>query len=245
MCFSRRVLGVVALLGAVTFAFSQAASAGSIAVSFGADANGGVDPVLEVGDAAGVNGETDWNNGLGASDAVGITDNGITVTCSSSESWNQASTDNSGDTELMSGWISQNDRSTDGGKIDVTGLPALYDLYVYIGHDRSPNDVQLGESNGAFADMTIAEDVTFASLVDPFVYNQGDGAGGAGNYLLVSGLTAATLNLTFGSADGANRAGVVGVQIVEVPEPSGIILSVIGLVGLCSLRRRKRCHVKA
>lgn len=221
-------------------AMTGVASAASIAVNFGGSGGNGQQTITS-GEAAGVNRATNWINSGAASDSV--TSDGITVTWASEESWGEGSATgvDTADTALMSGWLSANDSPSSTGSIDVTNLVGTYDLYIYFASDRPDQLNSISEDASVFAASSILEDVVTGAagtLIDPFVYNQGDGAGGAGNYLLFTGLSAATLNITFDNGTD-NRAGIAGIQIVEqVPEPTSTAL--LGLGGLALILRRRK-----
>ena len=223
-------------------AMSSAASAASIGISFGADAAGGGNPNLAPGDSVGVISAVNWNNANGVAGTInGAVDSsgaatGLDVTWASDESWSYGTPLGSTDAKLMSGWISMNTTDKD-GTVNISSIPyALYDLYIYSAHDRVDTTTRFTETNGAFSEFTIIEDITVASLAaDPFVYN--NAAGGPGNYVRLPNMTADTLNIVFDNPN-SNRAGFAGFQIVEIPEPSSAIL--FGLSGLALVMRRRR-----
>lgn len=220
---------------------SSASIAASIGISFGGDGGGG-DTSFAPSDTAGVITQANWNASTAISSSInGAVDSsgastGVNVSWTSDESWSDGPAGPTTDSKLVSGWLSMNTTSTV-GTVNLSGISyATYDLYLYSAHDRVNLNTTFGESNGAFSDVSITEiedDTTRAA--NPFIYV--NGTNGSGNYVLIQGLTANALDLTFRN-DADNRAGFAGIQVVEVPEPSSSAL--LGLGSLALIMRRKK-----
>jgi hypothetical protein len=221
------------------------AQAASIGVNFGAGRGGAS---LATTDSAGVVAQTNWNNAAGASGSISaLVDNngaasGAAVVWQTDEQWSNGSpVEPNG--KLLLGWIAEQDSATTPSTIDVTAIPyAQYDLYFYLSHDRSFEDVRLTEANGAFPQFDAVENNP--NLSNPVVWTeQTTSATTAGNYVHFRGLTATDLSITLGAVDvnyngggSSDRNAINGLQIVEVPEPSALLL---GLAGLLFIRRRR------
>ena len=219
------------------------AQAASIGVNFGAGRSS-----LAVADSAGVVAQQNWNNASGKSGNIGaLVDDtgaasGAAVVWQSDEEWSDGSpVEPNG--KLLKGWIAEQATPGSPSTIDVTSIPyAQYDLYFYLSHDRSFEDVRLTEANGAFPQFDAVENNP--NLSNPVVWTeQTTSATTAGNYVHFRGLTATDLSITLGAVDvnynggGSNdRNAINGLQIVEVPEPSALLL---GLAGLLFIRRRR------
>ena len=226
-------------------AVANAESLGSIGVSFGADAAGGGDPVLQPTDVAGVVPQENWNNASGTGDTLtDLLDNSgaattAVVTWAADESWSWNTPIATADAKLMSGWISENSGTGEASTVSISEIPyETYNLYIYAGHDRIDNTPQFAETSAAFPTFSVTENITPDLLgADPFVYTESVG-GGAGNYVLVRGLTASALDIELSNASN-DRAGFAGFQIVEIPEPTSIVL-LGGLgVALITVARRR------
>jgi hypothetical protein len=219
------------------------AQAASIGVNFGAGRSS-----LAVADSAGVVAQQNWNNASGKSGNIGaLVDDtgaasGAAVVWQSDEEWSNGNAGNNADGKLLKGWIAEQDTPVSSSTIDVTAIPyAQYDLYFYLSHDRNYEDVRLTEANGAFPQFDAVEN---NPALNPVVWTeQTTSATTAGNYVHFRGLTATDLSITLGAVDvsyngggSSDRNAINGLQIVEVPEPSALLL---GLVGLLFIRRRR------
>ena len=152
-------------------------------------------------------------------------------------------TPSTGDGILVNSWISENGADAAPSTITVTEIPYdLYDLYIYVGHDRDDEDTGFSETGGAFTNFITLEDVNDTSVAaDPFVFNEITTSGGMGNYFVSSGLSQDSLNIEFAVENG-ERAPVSGFQIVQVPEPSSLVLLSVAVLLVGRFVRRKKSH---
>ncbi|MCP5538419.1 MAG: PEP-CTERM sorting domain-containing protein [Akkermansiaceae bacterium] len=221
----------------------------SIGINFGSNrANSALAP----GDSAGVIAQANWNNAPGGSGTIASLNNdtggasGVSLSWTADEAWSVQTAATSGpDGTLLNGFISDNNTAGNGAtsKVDITGITyATYDLYIYISHDRSFEDVILSETgSSAFGPFTAVEDNTNPTAAVTW-NQQTTSATGSGNYVLFAGLTASTLNIDMAAVDLGSgtleRNAISGIQIVQVPEPSSAAL--LGLAGLALFMRRRR-----
>ncbi len=209
------------LLGILTGLAGSLAMGGSIGVSFG---SGQANADLAFGDSAGVVSQSNWNNAAGnAGSLPNLSDeaggnSGAGITWSADEQWSLGGTPADANGTLLKGFISENNDGTD-STINFTGIPyRSYDLYVYVSHDRSSEDVDLTGPFGTFRlredDTNISNPVTFQQQVasaNPDTTQQG-------NYALFQGLSGGSLSLILsptGALGSLDRNAISGIQIVE------------------------------
>lgn len=226
-------------------ATALAAQGASIGINLG---SGRTDASLGAGDVAGVVPQGNWNNAAGNNGSLAVlntdagTASGASVTWATDEQWSVGTGPADANGTLLNGFVSEN--NNDGSQISITGIPfTVYDLYVYVSHDRAGEDVILGETNNLFADFTAIESDTDITSPVSFVQQTTSGTG-SGNFVVFSGLTAANLELTMGAIDANSPGGTIdrnaiaAVQIVQVPEPSSSVLAALAALGLIGRRRR-------
>ncbi|BDS05460.1 hypothetical protein NT6N_05000 [Oceaniferula spumae] len=130
-----------------------------------------------------------------------------------------------------------------GGTISFTNLNAsvgaVYDVYVYMNRNfgnTGTKSVTVGgttkfiqgeDDTGPFSEANYATQAAADA-------NPTEG----GNYILFSGVSTDNLDIVFGHVGPNGRAGINGVQIVGVPEPSSAAL--LGLGGLALIMRRRK-----
>ena len=252
------------LVIAVVFGLTTATQAAVISFNFrssGATAMGS----SETAGAPGVN-DDNWNDALpGATisagnikDGDGNTVNLMTMSLSTPIGGVVNQSASPGDDRLLFAYM---DIFGGGGSSELTAtftnIPyAAYDVYVYA--PGWPNAAQGGRGGEVWANGYGTG--TRKSLVhidgdpsDPANwYSEGDDLNpfdtvntARGTYLVFRGLTGSSLTLDYETIN--IRFGQSGVQIVgePIPEPSALVLSVIGVIGLCTLGRRRRRNVKA
>ncbi len=123
-----------------------------------------------------------------------------------------------------------------------------YDVYVYFGSGDNVSGtdvvttVTVTDGNGTFyLDVSEAQ----ATYQGSYIQGTATSAGSSvlGNYVKFSGSTSSTLSIS-AIASGATDSVVTltGMQIVAVPEPSSIVLSLLGLslIGIVLRRRTRR-----
>lgn len=227
------------------------AHSASIGINFGA---GRAEASLASGDVAGVVAQSNWNNASDGSGNLAVLNNdtgvasGASVAWATDEQWSAGTGITDPNATLLNGWISANNATDPDATVSVSNIPyAVYDLYVYMNHDRATEDVDLTGPFGTFRlhetdldlEVDIAAGVTF---VQQTASADGDPTQ-EGNYAVFSGLTDTNLNLILGpgGAEGsADRGAITGIQIVEstIPEPSASLLLILaGIAG--GLRRRR------
>lgn len=233
----------------VLCSLAASAHAVSIGINFGA---GRAEASLGAGDSAGVLAQTNWNNAPGGSGSLAVlnTDagaaSGASVSWATDEEWSAGTGITDPNAALLNGWISANNATAPDAAIDVSNIPfAVYNLYVYMNHDRATEDVDITGPFGTFrlheTDADLEADITGAVTWTQQTATADGDAAQEGNYALFTGLTAANLNLvlTPGGAEGSpDRGAITGIQLVAVPEPSTSLLAL--LAGLVGLSRRRR-----
>jgi len=135
----------------------------------------------------------------------------------------------------------------------ITGVPyAAYEVYIY--YDGGSNgsrggSYQVWDSDDSDAVLAAQSGYDTATFDGTYIQATGDGTDGNGqglntNYVRLTGLTASNIKIRsiadqLGGGDAVTRAPMNGFQIVEViPEPSSVMLALVGLVGFLTRRRR-------
>ena len=217
---------------------------GSISINFGADEPDGAGS--QVSGAAGVLGNSNWNNLEGANgSASGLVDgNGAATAASvdwvSNNTW--ASTGRSeenntapdgNDKNLMTGYLDTAGASGQGVELTVNGLAdavgaSSYDVYVYA----------QGGVVGRGGDYVLGDETQSNNGAAPFDGNFVSGPDG--NYMVFSGVSGDSFTLTSVPTIGnPARAPINGIEIVGVPEPTGISMILFGVLLPLVLRKRK------
>lgn len=239
----------------LAFAAAATVLAGS---GFSAIISNNLNPANSLGAAqsAGVVPAINWNNlntGADLKDDTGATTT-LDLTSSAGNNYVTALTVVTADDRMMStfrGVISAGSWQS-GFVIDQVPYP-VYDLIVYWGGvptDRTGNwavgyrvvDPVSSELLAGTETYYMRYNVSTANSAASYwdgAYTQATATTAAAaltgtEYVRWDGLTASTFRVQFNSS--AQRAGVSGFQIIEVPEPAGLLL--LGLAGICLLRRR-------
>lgn len=213
----------------VILIFTPLSRADSIGINFG---SGRSNAALSATDVAGVIPQTNWNNAPGASGSLAVLNNdggtasGATLSWATDEQWSEGGTPADANGTLLNGWISANNNSAPDATVNVTNIPyAVYDLYVYMNHDRGSEDVDLTGPFGTFRIHENDPNITAAvSFVKQAATADGDPSQ-QGNYARFANLTDSNLRLTLapaGPQGTADRGAITGIQIVESTPVTGL-----------------------
>ena len=218
---------------------SQFVHASSIGVNFATDGSG-VDFDLTPTDSTGVVLQSHWNNAHSSDSLLlNLTDDHGSLT-GASVSWNNhqpLSTNVAGGTpagNLLHSAIYCTLGSQAG--ITVSNIPyTTFDLYIYAAAPGTSNQLEVFKINYG---NTPAEQLSVQGIIDvsggsSFVLS---GTSSSGNYLYYGGLTGSTLYL-----NGSGGAPVDGLQIVQTPEPTSLVLMICAAI-CCTLIGRRRLN---
>ena len=249
-------LGAIALTLALAPLGSHAQS--SIGVNFGGrqwSVGGNTPETLTVSDFAGVVLQQNWNNvdpaghdsgGLAQitgphagvlSDSSGTALSGMAFSYAAQGMWSVSQTTSTGNQQLMNGYSDV--ESSANGLYTFGNIPfSLYDVYVYVGAD----------SNGRTAGVDINGGPQTYLLTDANGYNYSNpliegtattqGAATSAQYVRFQNVAGSSLAIDLHYY--GQNVGMDGIQIVAVPEPAAVTLSIAGGVAMLGLIRRKR-----
>lgn len=219
---------------------------------------------------AGVVPQANWNSFLGTTGTMPLNlstgaASGASITWAGSPNdWDIGINETlSANHQMMLGYLDTNDTSVT--TLTVSGLPAAFtsagfNVYLYYDGDNG-TQARAGRYaiNGVSQWGQDAASTTFGgtfiqgqTLVDPAPGATGtalDNQAAAlatvpvGNYMIFRGLTGGSFTLDVQasvSAGGTNRASLQGMQIVAIPEPSTVVLLVMGALGGLGLIARRR-----
>jgi hypothetical protein len=258
----------------VLVAVCSAAHAQSIGIDWYGGNGTGDQTQMAPGDVAGVVPAGNWNSFLGTSGTQPLNlstgaASGASITWGGSPNdWDQNINETlSANHKMMLGYLDTNDTSIT--TLTVSGLPASftgpgYSVYLYYDGD---NGTQARAGRYAINGISQwGQDAASTNFGGTFIQGQtatdpAPGMSGAqldnqaaavatvpvGNYMVFSGLTGSSFTLDVQasvSAGGTNRASLNGMQIVAVPEPSTVVLLVLGALGGVGIVAR-RCLRKA
>lgn len=204
----------------------QQAIAEPIGINFG---SGRANAALLPGDSAGVIPQTNWNNAPGPSggpitltDATGALTS-ATISWATDEEWSIGGPAADPNGTLLNGWVSANNTADPPATITLSGIPfANYEIHVYLNHDRGTEDVLIREASDNFAPFLAHENDTDINFPVVFTEQTATADGDisqTGNYLTLSGLQQADLQLILepgGGAGTTDRGAITGIQIIEV-----------------------------
>ncbi len=241
-------------LSLATIGLATVSNAASIGLNF-VDGRSGLDPQsIGAAESAGVVSQVNWNNtnAEGADVSAGFTrttldiaspiadtlvdntgvDSGATVSWFASSTWSPVSAGTDGDGALMSDFLQPANGTASVTFSDLTY--DTYDVYLYFGRGQYAN------INGdTTADISIGATTKTVTM-------SGEGTGFAGfvedvNYVRFSGVTGSSFTASFDHISGSFTAGIKGIQVVAVPEPStaALLAGCLGL-GHVMMRRRRR-----
>ncbi len=204
-----------------------------IGINFnGRNNSGNANVPLLAGDTAGVVPRANWNNESGQGTTTAAvnkqdgTSSGASVTWMSSDSWNTNLTqDGSGNAKMMLGYLdSQGNGGNNSLTLTVSSLPASfgtapYNVYVYSGNDTGGT---LQDTDFTLNDGTHNYVIRGTVLAQPsfsggkFVKANGNGGNSpAGNYWYFTNVQGTSFTLSGTLQNGATRAGITGIQVVQ------------------------------
>jgi hypothetical protein len=249
----------IILPAVAALAIASSANAAIISVNFDGRSAG----TLASGDVAGVESANNWNNvssgdnsGSNATTSSLINDSGVVTSTSITYEQNFWSINNgtSTDGKVSSGYT--NTSSTADGVLSIAGLGSEftsggYNVILYLGGTDSQGQntaIEVGANIGGGTSQWIrhvrSTDATFSGYNSETFADEATAQSGStnSNYVVFSGLTAASFDINVlkdsSSTSGWARAGIKGVQIVAVPEPSSTAL--LGLGGIALILRRRK-----
>jgi len=115
-----------------------------------------------------------------------------------------------------------------------------YDVYFYVaGVEASPTQYSATDGTTTYQfDLTNGDN--FSGTYETITSTDALNPSTSGNTIVFSGLTGASQTFTFEGTDSTNSMGLVGMQVVAVPEPSTTGLLVGALALSLAARRRRR-----
>ena len=216
--------------------------------------------VLSSTTSAGVVPSTNWNDKTEAKhgNSAVADDSGtlLTTTVSVQTSWTNGVVDHDttdGNNILMNGGL-DNGGGPQGATI--VGVPySLYDVYIYFdgGNTNKSGTYTVNDTDNGDAVLATQNAYDRGTWGGTFVEASTVGIGGTGldangdpvgsNYVHFTGLTAPNIKVLATAfnhpGEGTPRAPINGIQIVEsIPEPSSMMLALLGLIGFVSRRKR-------
>lgn len=170
---------------------------------------------------------------LGLVDSTGAATS-ASVAWSSANAWYNSSGTGTDEARLSVGYL---DDGGAGASITFSSIPfALYDVYILLGSDAGDTHIsEIPRVNGT--NVLAADFPAFGNLIGSGGgWIEADGTN-RGNYVVARGISGDSVNIT-GQNVTANRIGISGIVINQVPEPSAALLGLGALAGLIVRRRR-------
>ncbi|MDA0767575.1 MAG: PEP-CTERM sorting domain-containing protein [Verrucomicrobia bacterium] len=231
-----------------------AADAASIAINFASNQSAMLSTDIAGVDVAHAN----WNNAPGragtTADIIGpiastlVNDSGansgVTVSwanSSANSTWRHSLSLTDGDDKMMKGYIDLGNSTPPGITLTVLNLnqfASLYDVYVYAGRAGGAADASVSNGTttyGMKAGFSSGANFPADYAVADTLSSEDQANWDVGNYVLFEDMSGDSFTITYAKV-GAN-SGVIGMQIVAVPEPASLAL--FGLGALLALRRRR------
>ena len=217
-----------------------------ISINMLSDGNNHVPVPLASTDVAGVAPAANWNNigpvYPGSPVALNLSDgtaSGASVNWSAGDYLNSNPGDGSPNYTMMNEWFSfYSNHYVTVGDLPTVFTSSGYDVYVYFDSNQvTPNErIHTLSINGT----TIVGKEEAANFSGTFTQVTGNDTNNpqVGNYAVFEGLTQS--DFTLNAVAHVNGAGITGIQIVSVPEPSTWVLLVMGLASGAVLWQRRR-----
>lgn len=253
----RAALGICALALAAVPWVSQGQSVGINFAGRQWSIGGNTPMTLDPADSAGVFSQQNWNNvfldaadsggmaqlNIGSGNAGIVSDSSGAATTlnfsytqgGNATEWAVDQSTYTGNQQLLDGYW---DIQSASGAVNLGNISySLYDVYVYISADNNGRTagVDLNSSAQTYL-LTDAQGYDYSQpLIQATATSQGSAT--SGQYVLYQNVTGSSLQVDLFNY--GQDVGVAGIQIVAVPEPTTIALSVAGMALFGLVRRRK------
>ena len=251
----RMLLGAV-LTAALTIGAAGTATAAQVGINFQGNLGSPGGDISAT--PAGQPGSTTlWSNHAASVAGGPEAANGLTVSWTSANAGWRTNVGNNNN--LTNGYLDTSDAAA--ALVTVSNLNAVFtnagqtrDIYVYFGSDGAgrignvylnptfggggQTGTDVTSSGGAFEFSAQVGDAGFTQTTDSAI----DGTTSAANYAvfnIAAGVDSFSVAVTRPTG-GVASTGLHGVEIVEVPEPSAVLTSLLGGLGLFVLRRRRK-----
>jgi hypothetical protein len=251
---SSRILLVVSLAAAT---IASSARAQSIGINFSGGQATGTEFPLAPADMAGFVPQANWNNVLNPVQAPGnattanvtgpmpgVIVNSLgaattaTITATSDNSWSVSTAQQTGDAQLMNGYLDSTSAVVPNNPtvVTVSGLPFTvpYTVYAYVGSDGN------GRSGHATLGTQTFYYTTNSSPFNGYVQATATDLASAApaTYVRFDNVTGSSFTLM--NTRDSNNVGLHGIQIVPVPEPAHVLLACgAACGGILGWRRRR------
>jgi hypothetical protein len=225
----------------------------TISVNFGSDDafSGLGSAALNPTDVTGVVPTANWNNAPGANGSLSnlVQDlNGTATPTTASVSWTSSGIWNTDQEDNTSQFVNPADEAMMKGYIDTfVGAPSSVN---FTGLANGPYNVYVysltAVNNRDSGNITVGGVREKSTSIPSTVFQEGGGPGGAldqgglpGNYNLYPGVAVTDGNLSILLTAETFRTAINGVELVLIPEPAGVGVLGVGLVGLLARHRRR------
>jgi hypothetical protein len=205
----------------LTAQYSNSSNSPIVSINFRGGGPNGSPTAMAATESAGVLPVTNWNNAAAATGSLSAlktnagANSGAAVTWGADDIWSTGITETAGNNRMMKGYLNTDNATTT--TVRVTGLPAAFTGQAYSVIVYCDGDNGFADRRGVYtigSQSITMTDVTAVDYAGTFVRATN---GGAGNYILFSGLTGNSFTLTATpglSEDTTPRAPLNGIQIV-------------------------------